>query len=213
MTTSTETLALAIAEGRASPEEIAQAERDPRLGVLVTGFRKLLSALDEARALGADPPEALLHWARVWAHEAAPRRPSVVSRLLEVLAYGAPCLAAVRGVTTGGPAVLYGDDTYHLDVRLEPQEDGAHRIRGQVVPIAETDEKTQGPWSIRVVGPRGMILRALSDEDGDFRVNALPCVNGLSLVAERGSERLIVPRLATPSDAFEPDGNQTGDDR
>ncbi len=213
MTTSTENLALAIAEGRASHEETAQAERDTRIGALVTEFRELISALDGAREQNAEPPEALQHWARVWAHEAAPHRPSLVSRLLEVLAYGAPCLTAVRGAAAGGPAVLYGDNQYQLDVRLEPEEDGTHRVRGQVVPATETVETGEGPWSIQVIGPPGVVLRTLSDEHGEFRFDGVHSVTGLSLVAERGSERLIVPRLAAPPGAVEPDGNQTGNDR
>jgi len=212
MTTSTESLALAIAEGRATPEDSAQAEYDPELGALVTGFRELLGALDEARTT-ADVPPALMHWARVWAHEAAPRPQTFVSRILGVLAYGAPQLAAVRGTAMGGPAVLYGDDNYQLDVRLEPQHDGTCRVRGQVVPTANTDDSGSGPWAIRLVKSDGTVIPTHSDDIGDFRFDALPDFRGLSLVAERGSKRLIIPRLVSPLDEVEPEGTQTGDDR
>lgn len=212
MTTSTESLALAIAEGRATPEESAQAERDPNLGALVTGFRELLGALDEARTT-ADVPPTLMHWARVWAHEAAPRPQPFVSRILGILAYGAPQLAAVRGPAMGGPAVLYGNDDHQLDVRLEPQHDGTCRVRGQVVPIANTDDSGSGPWDIRLVKSDGNVIRTHSDDIGDFRFDALPDAKGLSLIAERGSKRLIIPRLVTPLDEVEPKGNLTGDHR
>ncbi|MEN8163482.1 MAG: hypothetical protein ABFS37_05090 [Acidobacteriota bacterium] len=212
MTTSTESLALAIAEGRATPEESAQAECDPKLGALVTGFRKLLGALDDARTT-ADVPPALMHWARAWAHEATERPQTFVSRILGILAYGAPQLAAVRGMTLGGSAVLYGDDDHQLDIRLEPQHDGTCRVRGQVVPTANTGDSDSGPWTVRLVGFDGAVMGTRSDEIGDFRFDALPDVKSLSLIAERGSKRLIVPRLVTPMDEVEAEGTQTGDHR
>ncbi len=212
MTISTESLALAIAEGRATPAESARAECDPELGALVTGFRTLLGALDEARTT-ADVPQALMHWARVWAQEATPRPQTFVSRILGILAYGAPQLAAVRGAAMGGPAVLYGDEDHQLDVRLEPQHEGAYRVRGQVVPTAKTGDSDSGPWAIRLVRFDGTVIRTHSDDIGDFRFDALREVKGLSLVAERGSKRLIIPRLVTPLDEVEPEGTQTGDDR
>ncbi len=212
MTISTDFLALTIAEGRATPEESAQAECDPKLAALVTGFRELLGAMDEAR-ITADVPPALMHWARVWAHEAVPRPQTFVSRILGILAYGAPQLSAVRGTSMGGPAVLYGDDDYQLDIRLKPQHDGTWRVRGQVVPTANTSISDSGPWAIRLLRSDGTVIRTHSDEFGDFRFNALPDFKGLSLVAERGSKRLIIPRLVTPLDEIEPEENQTGDDR
>ena len=212
MTTSTNALALAIAEGRATPKEFAQAASDPKLCAMVTEFRELLGALNEAQAT-ADVPDALMHWARVWVREAAPHPQTVVSRILDVLAFGAPQLAEVRGGRMGGPAVLYGDNNHQLDVRLEPQHDGTCRIRGQVVPTAHTDDFESGPWAIRLVRSDGAVIRAHSDSIGDFRFDALPNVTGLSLVAERGSMRLIIPRLVAPFDEVEPEGNQAGDDR
>ena len=212
MTTSTESLALAIAEGRATPEESARAEGDPKISSLVTGFQNLLGALDEARTT-ADVPPALMHWARVWAHEAVPRPQTFVSRILGILAHGAPQLSAVRGTAMGGPAVLYGDDDHQLDVRLKPQHGGTWLVRGQVVPTANTGDPDSGPWAIRLVRSDGTVIRTHSDEIGDFRFDALPDVKGLSLVAERGSKRLIIPRLVSPLDEFEPEGIQTGDDR
>jgi len=209
---STEALALAIADGRGSPDDVIRAERDQRLGAMVAQFRKLLGALDEAR-VGGPPPEALLHWARVWARETAPGSPSVISRLLEVLSFGVPGLAEARGVAGAGQAVLYGDERYHLDVRLETGEDGSHRVRGQVLPASDAFSTPEGPWSIRVLGPRGRIATAVSDDYGEFRIDAMDGDRELSLVAERGTERLIVARLATPSDVDAADGKATGDDQ
>jgi hypothetical protein len=211
MKTSILSLALAIAEGHASPAECAQVENNPQLAAQVAEFRQLLEALAEARTFD-DPPDHLMHWARVWARQAAPARPSMVSRLMEVLAFGVPQTAAVRGVRAGGPAVLYGSETHQLDVRIELRRDGAFRIRAQIVPTGEIDDDCR-PWSIRMVGTQGSVFRTLSDEDGGFRFESLPDVAGLSLVAERGTERLIVPRLVTPKGETGAGTHRADDDR
>jgi len=211
MKTSTVSLALAIAEGHASPGECAQVESNPELAAQVAEFQQLLEALVEARTFD-DPPDHLMHWARVWARQSAPARPSMVSRLMEVLAFGVPQTAAVRGVRAGGPAVLYGSETHQLDVRIEPRKDGAYRIRAQIVPTGEINDDCR-PWSIRMVGAQGSVFRTLSDEDGGFRFNSLPDVAGLSLVAERGTERLIVPRLVTPANEEETEQYRADDDQ
>jgi hypothetical protein len=211
MKTSILSLALAIAEGHASPEERAQVESNPELAAQVEEFRRLLGALAEARAFDA-PPDHLMHWARVWARQAAPARPSMVSRLMEVLAFGVPQTAAVRGVRAGGPAVLYGSEAHQLDVRLEPRKDGTFRMRAQIVPTGDIDDDSR-PWSIRMVGTQGSVFRTLSDEDGGFRFDSLPDVAGLSLVAERGTERLIVPRLVAPANEEETEQYRADDDQ
>jgi len=194
MKTSILSLALAIAEGHASPEERAQVESNPELAAQVAEFRQLLGALAEARAFD-DPPDHLMHWARVWARQAAPARPSMV-----------------RGVRAGGPAVLYGSEAHQLDVRLEPRKDGTFRMRAQIVPTGEINDDGR-PWSIRMVGTQGSVFRTLSDEDGGFRFDSLPDVVGLSLVAERGTERLIVPRLVAPANEEETEQYRADDDQ
>jgi len=136
----------------------------------------------------------------------------MVSRLMEVLAFGVPQTAAVRGVRTGGPAVLYGAETHQLDVRLEPLKDGAYSVRAQIVPTGDIDDDCR-PWSVRVVGSNGSVFETLSDEDGGFRFESLPDVAGLSLVAERGTERLIIPRLVTPQGEIEAETYRADNDR
>ena len=193
-----ESLALAVAEGRASAEDRARVERDPRLAGLAADFRVLLYALDAAPA-DSGPPEHLLHWARVWARETGPRPSTpIVSRLLGILAFGMPEFAEVRGVATGGPAVLYGDEHHQLDIRIEPSKEETFSIRGQVVPTGDAD-LCPDSWSIRLVGRDGVVHRAISDEHGVFHFSGLAEISGMALIAERGVDRLIVPRLVSKS--------------
>ncbi len=204
---SPESLALAVAEGRASAEDRARVERDPNLAGLAAEFRRLLDALKTA-SVDSGPPEHLLHWARVWAREAAPRPATpVVSRLLEILAFGMPGFAPVRGMAAGGPAVLYGDERHQLDIRMEPLRDDAFSIRGQVVPIGDGGRRLD-PWSIRLVARGGEVLQAVSDEDGVFQFPGPVDVDGMALIAERGTERLIVPRLVSKAIARSKDDDR-----
>lgn len=196
MKSTLESLALAIAEGVATPEDEERAKTDPELRSMVRRFEELFGVLDGVCRVEHGPvlPPALQHWARAWTRENAAQPPTVMSRLLGVLAMGATPLAEARGTAIGPQAVLFGDDTYQLDIRLEDHEDGGVEIRGQAVAL-EDDLDDGTSWSVRVVGGEGTVYHTATDEHGLFLLRVEDEVAGASLVADRGPIRLVVPRL------------------
>ncbi len=179
--------ALALAEGRSDPRLAEHASRCRRCRELVAGIQRLLGALEGGRQPAL--PERLRRWAQAYARTQAVTRPRF--SLLGLLSEGAPLAAAVRG---SGPAaaMLYGDERYQLDLRLEPMAAGAARLHGQVVPLGAA---TTGHFTVTVVASDGTTTTTAVDEWGEFHVDHLQAATGLSLVLEAENERLVVPCL------------------
>ena len=150
-------------------------------------LRQTLAALADARH-AAHPPLPLRRWALAYAGCALPDRPR--PRLLALLAASAGPLAEVRAGAAPA-AALYGDERFQVDLRLEPDAAGA-RLHGQVVAV---DDATPEPWTITAVGPDGVTSTVTSDSCGEFRIDGRAARWGVTVVAERAGERLVVSRF------------------
>jgi len=182
--------AIDVAEGRSPEEARIHAAGCPRCGDLAVGFARLLGALGHASEPLDALPQHLARWAQACARTTGQPRPR--PRILELLALGAQPVAAVRGRAM--TSALFGDDRHQVDLQVESSAAGVPRLHGQVVPVDETEERT---WSVSVVTPGGQVRTATTDADGEFVIDDLETWNGLSLIAECGRERLVVPRLGS----------------
>jgi hypothetical protein len=170
-----------------------------RCRALMDEYRRLLAAFETVQACGR-PPERVLRWARAYAGTAA-ARPRPRWRLLPCVARGDALVAAVRGGNGISRAVLHGDERHQLDLRLEPAGAGRARLHGQLVPLA--DDAVEG-WTITAVlssdegaeadGPRGA-RTTRTDASGEFWISDLADGERLSLLADNGEERIVIPRL------------------
>ncbi len=134
------------------------------------------------------PPQALSRWAVAYARCAAPDRPR--PRLLALLAASAGPLVEVRAGAAAA-AALYGDERFQVDLRLEPDRAGA-RLHGQVVSV---DDPTPAPWQVTAVGAHGVTTTVASDAFGEFRIDGPAARWGVTVIAQRGDDRLVVSRF------------------
>jgi hypothetical protein len=178
--------AVAIAEGSKDPKPSAHLAECARCRKLVDDYRHLL---DVAEACDR-PPEGLQRWARAYARLAAPAKPTW--RALSFIARGGALVAAVRGGEAISQAVLYGDERHQLDMRFEPSPGGKARLHGQLVPLQ--DDAVEG-WSITAVLEGGDSRSTRTDAGGEFWLEGLAWGEGLSLVAEGETERIVVARV------------------
>lgn len=178
-----------VAEVGGSDAERGHAAACERCRARVASCEHALAALASHARPDADLPAGLRRWALAYAATAAPVRPR--SRLLELLAGGAPLAGAVRGAAPA-QAALYGDDAFHLDLRFEA--DGPRgRLHGQVVAL---DGGDQAGWKVAAVSADGSCHLATSDGHGMFWLADVAASAGLTIVAERELERLVVARVA-----------------
>lgn len=184
-------LALILADGGDDEALRQRAAVDSALAARVEEYRRLLGALEHSRQAVPPLPDHLARWARAWLDTSLPEGRSVISRILDVLATNAPA-PAVRNGHAGGSAVLYGDEAFHLDLRVEPSDGGRHRLRGQLIRL---DEPVCGSWTVTVVSGDGAVRTTTTNACGEFAFDDLCVTAGTGLVATGDSHRLVVPRL------------------
>jgi hypothetical protein len=180
--------AFAAADGTAADSVKQHIDCCPRCRAAVEECQRLLADLDTLRTALTDPPQRLQRWARAWAGAVAHSRPRL--SVLDILAIGAQPLAAVRDAGGHDTAMLYGDDRYQLDVRVTGRSDGTSRLHGQIVPLPASP---QGRWKVTTVSSEGSVMTATSDANGEFWIEGVTRWEGLSLVADSETDRLIVP--------------------
>ncbi len=178
-----------VAEAGGSAAERGHAAACDRCRARVATCEQALAALSSHARAGDDLPSGLRRWALAYASTAAPVAPR--SRLLSLLAGGAPLAAAGRGAAAA-QAALYGDDAFHLDLRFEA--DGPRgRLHGQVVAL---DGGDLAGWKVAAVTADGACHLATSDGHGMFWLTDVAAVPALTIVAERDHQRLVVARVA-----------------
>jgi hypothetical protein len=183
--------AVTMAEGARSEEARRHVGECARCQELVTRYRRLLDGLEIVKVEPfAEAPADLLRWARACTRT----RPRQVPRStwLHLLAFGAQAMAAVRGGYQAGASALFGSDRFQIDLQVEPLPDGGHQLLGQIVPIADDQERI---WTIEVVTATGATYQSTADYGGEFCIEELDSWEGLSMVATSHEERLLVPRL------------------
>jgi len=188
-------VALEIAEKSGSPDRKTMSPADEELLQEVEEFQIILSELEDVGRYGS-PPEHLLSWARAWAGQEMPEEKGIASRVLGILSRQSMPAHALRSGVTEPAAVLYGDEDYQLDLRVEEIETESWRIRGQVVSLKAVDD--HGCWKLRLLDPSGKWTEQSSDEFGEFTFAPVAAGSGLSLSAQRGKDRLHVARIEGP---------------
>lgn len=183
--------AIRLAEGAGEDEARAHAAQCSRCANLVEQYQAVLDAVQAARRTVTELPSGLMRWARAYTRTVVPERRS---RFLPFLAQGATAVAAVRSGQQPGVAMLYGDEQHHLDVRMEPQRRGGHRLHGQLVPLQ--DASVAG-WLVTAVAASGQTRQTTTNEAGEFWFDAVTSGEGLSLVAEKDNDRIVVVRVLT----------------
>ncbi len=193
--------AIAFLEGRAEPTARAHAQVCERCRCLVRQYETLLATIASDRAPKYAPPAHLMRWARAFAAITAPPRPTW--RLLPLLARGTELLATVRGdESPGAGAYLFGDDSHHLDIRIEATHTGSASLHGQLIPLTESQAEPQLPqWSVTVVTVAGETKQTTTDEVGEFWLDGLSSWQGLDLVAHNDQERILVQGLGRDGSA------------
>ncbi len=187
--------AVDLAEGRGDEQASQHLAGCERCQQRVATFADLLKALDCSQEPLAEVPPYLMAWAAACARTVAgpvlraKRRPR--TRVLELLAFGAQPIAAVRGGAAVGAAALFGDHRHQIDLQVDPGGDGPS-LHGQIVPLDTTEIN---PWQVVVVCQDGSTYNTTSDSDGEFLIPELGSWDGLSLIADSGEERLLVPHL------------------
>jgi hypothetical protein len=180
--------ALALAEGQTQPQASRHAEACSACAQRVARYRTLLELLADAAA--TPPPARVVSWARAYARtQAAPRRRWSV---LLFLTEGMPATASVRGGHALTTALLFGDERFHLDLRVNPAAGNRVLLHGQVVPLTPA---APGAWEVIAVTDDGRLLRTTADPLGEFWLEAGPRWHEASLIAVSAGERLVVPRL------------------
>jgi hypothetical protein len=112
--------------------------------------------------------------------------------VLSFLAGGSQPVAAVRGGVAEGRAVLYGDDSHHLDLRIETSRHGTASLHGQVVPLTESEV---AEFRVCAVTVEGGVHVTRTDERGEFWLHGLQSWRFMSVVVESDEERLVVARV------------------
>ncbi len=170
--------------GEAGPagDHVAQCRR---CRDLVEQYQRLFGVVESAQALDEEPPAWMKRWASAFAHSAAtPRRRWL---MLPLLAQTTGAVAAVRG-TAAGTAYLYGDESHHLDLRIEPSEQGRSCLHGQLLQVG-CDQIT--PWRVTVVKPNGEAIRTFTNETGEFWLEGVDSFKQVTVIASSETERLV----------------------
>jgi hypothetical protein len=186
--------AMNLAEGAEPGSAAEHCARCEQCRTLVEDYRTLLAAVTEATEHGTPPP-SLMRWASAYAGTRPVER--IGSSLLALLGGGAALVPAVRG---GTPeiALLYGDDTHHLDLRVDPDDADRSRLHGHLVHLAG------GPahgFGISLVTADGSTRQTRTDAAGEFWLDDVPGWEHASLVATSDEQRLVVARLGRPREA------------
>ena len=180
-------VAFTLAEGGTiEPEWQPHLEQCDRCRQLVAQYLQVLEAAESARALSQEPPTRVQRWARAYARAAsAPRRRWL---MLPLLAHSWGPVAAVRGGELTGTALLYGDEAHHLDLRIEPSEEGPACLHGQLLDIGDC---TPQSWSITAVTASGETLHTTASENGEFWIDGVESWQSATVIAASDSERLV----------------------
>lgn len=193
---------LELAEIRRRTGEYGSADVDQKLRREVEEYEILLGEIERSRLDdGGAPPEKLLQWARAWVRMNSGAAPTFASRILNILARQNLPQPALRSVGGMAEAILYGDDDYHLDLRVEEVKAG-WRLRGQVVSLHPNQDEER--WKIRLLSPNEAPRKVSCDEFGEFVIDAVPPSRRLSLVAECDSCRLCLPKIEGPVEQKDP---------
>ncbi len=182
--------AVDLAEGRGDKQASQHLAACERCQQRVATFSELLKALECSQEALAEVPPYLMRWAAACARTVAgpeprpeprpQRRPR--PRILELLAFGAQPIAAVRGGAAVGAAALFGDQGHQIDLQVDPGGDRPS-LHGQIVPLGTTEIS---PWQVVVVCIDGSTYNTTSDSDGEFLIPELSSWDGLSLIADCG---------------------------
>jgi hypothetical protein len=183
-----DSVVIEMIEGGGGPEARRHFEGCARCRGTVERFRTLLSAL-KAPA-GETLPAGLAAWARAYARTAAPAELRV--SVLDFLAGGSRPVPAVRGGLRSEAALLYGNESHQLDLRLEPAAEGRVRIHGQIVPLQGGGSS---PWQVSLVTGCGELVTGTTDGMGEFWLDGVLLGPAGSLLVSNADDRVLVPRL------------------